>query len=88
MATFSAFLLVWYSVCTFAYAAAIDAFTIASHREIADAGLLPRKRQAGSLPSSLGKSLYWFGNFSVGDVESVKLLIDTGSTDLLMNEGV
>lgn len=81
-------MLVWYSICGFAYAAASKSFTIVSHRETADAGLLLRKRQTGSLPSELGKSLYWFGNFSVGNAESVRLLIDTGSTDLLMNKGM
>jgi len=47
-----------------------------------------RKRQSGQLPNKLGKSLYWFGNFKVGDSGVLKLLIDTGSTDLLINPGV
>jgi len=47
-----------------------------------------RKRQSGQLPNKLGKSLYWFGNFKVGDSGVLKLLVDTGSTDLLVNPGV
>ena len=88
MARLSRVLLVCYSVCGFASAAAVKSFEFAAHRESADAGLLQRKRQTGSLSSALGKSLYWFTHFNVGDAENVRLLIDTGSTDLLMNEGV
>lgn len=40
------------------------------------------------LPASLGHSLYWFANFDVGDSKNVKLLVDTGSTDLLVNPGM
>ena len=32
--------------------------------------------------------MYWFGyNISVGDSHSLRLLIDTGSTDLILNPG-
>ena len=88
MATLSMLLLVWYSVCGLTSAAAVDSFTIASRREAVDAGILHRKRQTASLPSVLDKSLYWFANFTIGDAKDVYLLIDTGSTDLLMEPGV
>ncbi|KAK5168945.1 uncharacterized protein LTR77_006254 [Saxophila tyrrhenica] len=88
MGPLATLLLALISVCSFTHAAAVDSFSIASHRDYADSNNLPRKRQSGSVPSELGKTLYWFANFSVGDADSVRLLIDTGSTDLLMNEGV
>lgn len=47
-----------------------------------------RRRQSAQLPNKLGKSLYWFGNFKVGDSGVLKLLVDTGSTDLLVNPGL
>lgn len=76
---------------SFVAAAAIanDGLMIASHRDTADASLLKlRKRQSGAFGSSLGKSLYWFGNFTVGDSGSLKLLLDTGSSDLIINPGL
>ena len=72
------------------YAAAVpSSFTIPSFRDVADDETIAlRKRQSGSNPSVLGRSLYWFGNFSVGDSGYLKLLIDTGSTDLIVNNGL
>ncbi len=36
----------------------------------------------------LGKILYWFlDDVAVGDSPSLKLLLDTGSTDLILNPG-
>lgn len=42
----------------------------------------------GTVPTVLGESLYWFGNFTVGDSHDLELLIDTGSTDLILNPGL
>lgn len=95
MATLYTFLLFFHTLFSFGYAAAIPAdnsFTIASYRDVAGAdtenALRMVKRQSGANPSVLGRSLYWFGNFSVGDTPDLKLLIDTGSTDLILNKGL
>ena len=31
---------------------------------------------------------FWFGNFDIGDSENLTLLIDTGSSDVIMNSGM
>ncbi len=66
-----------------------NAFTISTRREEADAATNAlRKRQSGVVDSMLGKSLYWFGDFAVGESPPLRLLIDTGSTDLIVNPGL
>ena len=95
MAISSSLLLVLYSICCLASAAAVpsDAFTFETERMEHDrraVDLLHPKRsaQSGILASTLGKSLYWFGYFAVGESEPLKLLVDTGSTDLILNPGL
>lgn len=68
-------------------------FSFATSREVGDSNVVNhlshlRKRQSASVASSLGNSLYWFGEFSVGDSGPLKLLIDTGSSDLLVDPGL
>lgn len=93
MATFCAFSLICYALLLFTCTVDGSSFEILSHRDTADAETVNalsaiRKRQSGVVPSKLGNSLYWFGNFSVGDSGPLKLLIDTGSTDCLVNPGL
>lgn len=83
------------SLLSFAAGAAIanDGFLISSHRDKADPQTVHalsslRKRQSGSYGNYIGETLYWFGNFKVGDSGPLKLLIDTGSADLLVNPGL
>jgi hypothetical protein len=91
MAVRSSFLVALYSLYCLVSAASIssDSFTILSHREEADPVAINalRKRQTASLPSELGKSLYWFAYFRVGESDPLRLLLDTGSTDLIVNPG-
>lgn len=96
MAISSTLLLALYSVSGLASAAAVasNGFEIETHRQEAprhavDALSPNRQKQSGVLASTLGKSLYWFGYFSVGLSEKpYKLLVDTGSTDLILNPGL
>jgi pepsin A len=86
--------LLWFSYILFGLVyAAEDSYTIPVYRDVADEDTVNalsavRKRQSGTVPSVLGHSLYWFGHFSVGDTPDLKLLIDTGSTDLIVNNGL
>ena len=95
MRTFAVLAAFYCFLCSFAAGAAIASggFLISSHRDTADAQTIHalshlRKRQSGTLGSYIGKTLYWFGNFKVGDSGPLKLLIDTGSADLLVNPGL
>lgn len=47
-----------------------------------------KSSSSGELQETLGRSLYWFGHFDVGNTKNAKLLIDTGSTDLILNPGL
>ena len=93
MAAFSALVSLFYALFYFISIANGSSFEISAHRDTADADTVKalsaiRKRQSADLPAKLGNSLYWFGNFSVGDSGDLKLLIDTGSTDCLVNPGL
>ena len=84
-------LLASYSACFLALAAVVSGTSVhlethrhEADRQAVDALASHRQRQSGILGSTLGKSLYWFGYFAVGESEPLKLLIDTGSTDLLL----
>ena len=92
---FSCNFLAFYSICSFASAAAVPgtSFHLETYRHEADRRAVDerschRQKQSEVLASTLGKSLYWFGYFAVGDSEPLKLLIDTGSTDLILNPGL
>lgn len=83
----------FYGLAAGAAIASDDGFLIASHRDKADAQTVHalsslRKRQSGGFGSYIGETLYWFGNFKVGDSGPLKLLLDTGSADLLVNPGL
>lgn len=64
------------------------------HRDTADehtAHTLAHVRKRSGidyLPTKLGKSLYWFGYFDVGEAQNLKLLLDTGSSDLILNNNL
>lgn len=78
MAYLSVALFLWSAICGCCLGRALDSSEIVAKRDVG----------SGEIPSELGKSLYWFGNFSVGDSGYVRLLIDTGSSDLWLNKGV
>lgn len=66
---------------------------IAAHRQEVDEHTVNtlaalRKRGAGELPTKLGKSLYWFGHFDVGLGHDYHLVIDTGSSDCILNSNL
>lgn len=91
MLSISNFVLVVSVFCSLAIGA--DTSLIAAHRQEAseqtsNALAALRKRGTGDLPTKLGKSLYWFGNFSVGESSDLKLVIDTGSSDCILNNGL
>lgn len=75
---------------------AVDSYSVAAERLVWDRDLVnsvSHLRQGlsnttGDVPTKLGGSLYWFGNFSVGDSDNLRLLVDTGSTDCILNKGV
>ena len=88
-------LLASYSTCSLAAAAVVPgtSFHLETYRQEADRGTVHalschRQRQGGILASTRSKSLYWFGYFTVRESEPLKLLIDTGSTDLILNPGL
>lgn len=62
-------------------------FNIAARRDYAHSHHL-RKRQYAIEATGLDRALYWFGNFSVGDSGPLSLLIDTGSSDILIDPGL
>ena len=87
--------LAFYSICSLASAAAVPgtSFHVETYRHEADRRAVDersyhRQQQSEVLASTLSKSLYWFGHFAVGDSEPLKLLIDTGSTDLILHPGL
>jgi hypothetical protein len=73
-----------------------DGFTVSTYRDSADEhtrALLStsrrlRGRQAASIPAAIDSILYWYGNFTVGESDNLGLLIDTGSSDLILNPGL
>lgn len=95
MANLCALLLVWAALYEISLGRVLDSHSFVVERDVADRRTVNgvsslRKRQdgTGELSGALGKSLYWFGNFSVGDSGYLRLLIDTGSSDLWLNTGV
>lgn len=92
MMTLTSFLLLSFALLCSLVKGSDSSYSVSVQRDHADAHTEHmfsrlRQRKTGQLPTQLGKSLYWFGNFSVGDASSLKLLIDTGSTDILLNNG-
>lgn len=90
MLSFSSLLLAFSILGGFAHG---DTLIAADRREADEqtvnalAGL--RKRgSTGELPTKLGKSLYWFGHFNVGESSDLRLLVDTGSADCILNNGL
>jgi hypothetical protein len=84
----SALVLALYGLSCVASAAAVpgDSFSLVASREEADPNAIHALRKRGAaLPAKLGKSLYWFIYAAVGDSGSKRLLLDTGSTDLILN---
>lgn len=71
-------------------------FVVSASRKRADhqtKHLLSQRRRratqpAGNLSTAIDSDLYWYGNFTVGDSTDLELLIDTGSSDLLVNNGL
>ena len=93
MAAFPTWFVVWSALCCCLVFAADDALSFSVFRDEADAQTVNalsklRRGLRAQLPNQLGKSLYWFGHFSVGDSPDLRLLVDTSSTDLLINPGV
>jgi hypothetical protein len=73
--------------------AAQDGFAVSAYRSHIDERTLSilstsralRRRQTGSLSAAIDSDLYWYGNFTVGEGTNLGLLIDTGSSDLILN---
>ena len=71
-----------------------DSSVIPVHRRPATPALLDSirlaRRQSGEFPNIQKRNdiLLWFANFTVGDSENLELLLDTGSTDLLVDPGL
>ena len=91
MLSLSSLLLVSSALSSIAYAAGDG--LIAAHRKEADEQTVNalaalRKRSTGELPTKLGKSLYWFGHFDVGEGHDYHLLLDTGSSDCILNNNL
>lgn len=76
--------LVLFTLCGFVWT---RSFAIPVHRESIDT-TTGKPSESGIIESKLDRSLYWYGHFSVGDSHKLKLLIDTGSTDLIINPGL
>jgi hypothetical protein len=65
---------------------AANSFAISAHRE--KVALTSAKRsETGEIPNEIDHALFWFGNFTVGDSQNLDLLVDTGSSDLIVNPG-
>ncbi|KPI36780.1 uncharacterized protein AB675_11742 [Cyphellophora attinorum] len=47
-----------------------------------------RDGKTGNFSTAIDNQLYWYANFTVGNSSNLELLIDTGSSDLLLNNGV
>lgn len=45
------------------------------------------KRSTATDPAGLDSALYWYSSFSVGDSGPLSLLVDTGSSDILIDPG-
>jgi hypothetical protein len=82
------------SVLVIAAPAAIErSFSVSTYRDIASEhtrSLLShsrrlRGRQTAYIPTAIDEILYWYGNFTVGKSSGLGLLIDTGSSDLIVN---
>jgi hypothetical protein len=91
MLSLSNLLLAWSAICSVAYGNSDG--LIAAHRREADEQTVNtlaalRKRGTGELPTKLGKSLYWFGHFDVGEGHDYHLLLDTGSSDCILNNNL
>jgi hypothetical protein len=73
-----------------------DGFTVSAYRGRADEYTLSvlassrrlHSRQSATLSTAIDSILYWYGNFTVGEASGLGLLIDTGSSDLILNNGL
>lgn len=97
MGRLSPFLLAWCAICSLVGTSAGGSYMIKTERLLVDPGVgrgdshLRRRlvgQTAGDEPTLLGGALYWSGNFSVGASRSLRLLLDTGSADCVLNPGV
>lgn len=94
MALFFTFLSLLLSGVSAAPTAEEGGFTVSAVRKQTNAqsrALLPGKFQkrlaTANFSTALDTDLYWYGNFTVGNGTNLELLIDTGSSDLLVNNG-
>ncbi|KAI9727940.1 MAG: hypothetical protein M1828_005345 [Chrysothrix sp. TS-e1954] len=87
-------LLVLLSALSTLVASEAGSHTLALHRREADPTLLDSSRLARRQSESFSNIqkrqsiLLWFANFTVGDSKDLELLLDTGSTDLLVDPGL
>jgi hypothetical protein len=96
MASYCVLLLGLFQASVLAAPTVQDGFAISAYRSPADKDTISllsisrkiHRRQSSTLGTAIDSDLYWYGNFTVGESTNLGLLIDTGSSDLILNGGL